>query len=91
MTRKEIGEAVGRKMAEKKIKANHFRKIGLNDLTMRRILKGQNYRWISLVAVLGELGMDFKVARMEDCHEESIDCKPAVRNDSFIGESIWRV
>ena len=90
MTRKEIGEAVGRKMAEKNIKANHFRKVGLNDITMRRILKGQNYRWISLVAVLGELGMDFKVAKMEDCHEE-IDCKPTVRNDSFIGESFWRV
>ena len=44
MTRKEIGEAVAAKMADKNIKANHFRKIGLNDITMRRIIKGQGLR-----------------------------------------------
>ena len=82
MTRKEIGEAVAAKMAEKNIKANHFRKIGLNDITMKRIIKGQNYRWVSLVAVLGELGMDFKVQKLEDNFDDN---KPAVRNDKFIG------
>ena len=88
MTRKEIGEAVAAKMAQKNIKANHFRKIGLNDITMRRIIKGQNYRWISLVAVLGELGMDFKVQKLEESYEDS---KPAVRNDSFIGPAFWGI
>ena len=88
MTRKEIGEAVAAKMAEKNIKANHFRKIGLNDITMRRIIKGQNYRWVSLVAVLGELGMDFKVQKLEETYEDS---KQAVRNDSFIGPAFWGV
>ena len=88
MTRKEIGEAVAAKMAEKNIKANHFRKIGLNDITMRRIIKGQNYRWVSLVAVLGELGMDFKVQKLEESYEDS---KPAVRNDSFIGPAFWGI
>ena len=88
MTRKEIGEAVAAKMAEKNIKANHFRKIGLNDITMRRIIKGQNYRWISLVAVLGELGMDFKVQKLEDNFDDS---KQAVRNDSFIGPAFWGI
>ena len=88
MTRKEIGEAVAAKMTEKNIKANHFRKIGLNDITMRRIIKGQNYRWISLVAVLGELGMDFKLQKLEDNFDDS---KPAVRNESFIGPAFWRI
>ena len=86
MTRKEIGEAVAAKMAEKNIKANHFRKIGLNDITMRRIIKGQNYRWISLVDVLGELGMDFKVQKLEESHDHD---KPAGRNESFIGPAFW--
>ena len=88
MTRKEIGEAVAAKMAEKNIKANHFRKIGLNDITMKRIIKGQNYRWISLVAVLGELGMDFKLQKLEDNFEDS---KSAVRNDKFIGPAFWGI
>ena len=88
MTRKEIGEAVAEKMAEKNIKVNHFRKIGLNDITMRRIIKGQNYRWVSLVAVLGELGMDFKVQKLEESYEDS---KPAVRNEKFIGPAFWGV
>ena len=88
MTRKEIGEAVAAKMAEKNIKANHFRKIGLNDITMRRIIKGQNYRWVSLVAVLGELGMDFKLQKLEDNFDDS---KPAVRNDKFIGPAFWGI
>ena len=88
MTRKEIGEAVAAKMAEKNIKANHFRKIGLNDITMKRIIKGQNYRWVSLVAVLGELGMDFKVQKLEESYEDS---KPAVRNENFIGPAFWRI
>ena len=88
MTRKEIGEAVAAKMAEKNIKANHFRKIGLSDITMKRIIKGQNYRWVSLVAVLGELGMDFKVQKLEESYEDS---KPAVRNDSFIGPAFWGI
>ena len=88
MTRKEIGDAVAAKMAEKNIKANHFRKIGLNDITMRRIIKGQNYRWVSLVAVLGELGMDFKLQKLEDNFDDN---KPAVRNDKFIGPAFWGV
>ena len=88
MTRKEIGEAVAAKMAEKNIKANHFRKIGLNDITMRRIIKGQNYRWISLVAVLGELGMDFKLQKLEDNFDDN---KPAVRNEKFIGQAFWGI
>ena len=88
MTRKEIGEAVAAKMTQKNIKANHFRKIGLNDITMRRIIKGQNYRWISLVAVLGELGMDFKLQKLEDNFDDS---KSAVRNDSFIGPAFWGI
>ena len=88
MTRKEIGEAVAAKMAEKNIKANHFRKIGLSDVTMRRIIKGQNYRWISLVAVLGELGTDFKVQKLEESHDHG---KPAGGNASFIGAAFWGV
>ena len=88
MTRKEIGEAVAAKMAEKNIKANHFRKIGLNDITMKRIIKGQNYRWVSLVAVLGELGMDFKLQKLEDNFDDN---KPAGRNESFIGPAFWGI
>ena len=88
MTRKEIGDAVAAKMAEKNIKANHFRKIGLSDITMKRIIKGQNYRWVSLLAVIGELGMDFKVQKMEESHDHD---KPAVRNDRFIGPAFWGV
>lgn len=88
MNRKEIGEAVAAKMTQKNIKANHFRKIGLSDVTMRRIIKGQNYRWVSLVAVLGELGMDFKVQKLEESYEDS---KPAVRNEKFIGPAFWGI